>query len=105
MFAFDEWAGWLKSRAEELHGRDLACRYSDNMKLPKYALNPSFGVEMETADRLGSVRFWKRGTCDYVVFDVASGDEVVNHAGLDASDDTVAALLVRFISFFGDGKA
>ncbi|HVH48999.1 MAG TPA: hypothetical protein VM760_03860 [Sphingomicrobium sp.] len=105
MFAFDEWAEWLKSESDKVQGSGPACHYSDNRDLPEAASNPSFGIERETLKCLGSLRFWKCGTCDYLVFEKATGNEIANEAGLDANNQTVAALFARFNSLFDDGDA
>ena len=105
MFAFDKWAEWLKSEAAMRQTAELICRYSDNRNNPEMVSNPSFAMEMETAERLGSLQFWKQGTCDYAVFDIASGDQVASEAGLAASNQTVETIFVRFGSLFDDKRA
>ena len=103
MFAFDEWAEWLASEAERLQRDGFSCRYSDNRHGPESASNPSFGIETETAKSLGWLRYWKLGTCDFIILDKASGSETANEAGLDANDKTVTALFAQFTSLAGFG--
>jgi hypothetical protein len=101
MFAFDEWADWLKSEADRLKSVGHSCRYSDNRRVAESASNPSFGIDTNTADRLGSLRYWKCGTCDLIVFDTASGHEIANEAGLDANNQTIATLFDRYKALAG----
>ena len=105
MFAFDQWADWLKSEADKLQEAGVSCRYSDNRSMPECASNPSFGVETETAKYLGWLRYWKLGTCDFIVLEKASGKEVANEAMLDANDKTVTSLFARFKSLSEDGQS
>lgn len=98
MIAFDDWADWLKAEADKLQRAGVPCRYSDNRDMPECASNPSFGVETETAKTLGWLRYWKVGTCDFIIIDKASGQEIAHELMLDANDQTVSLLVDRFRS-------
>jgi len=101
MFAFDRWADWLKSRTDELGADGFMATYYDTRTVPECASNPKFGLEAETAERLGNISFWRNGLCDFQVLDKTTKELVANEAMLDVNDDTVANLFSRFISSFG----
>lgn len=100
MFAFDHWADWLKIQADTLKGDSLTVAYRDTRDIPECASNPSFGLDVTSPERLGSIGFWKVGLCDYQIIDIATEEFVANESMLEANDETVAALFARFASFF-----
>lgn len=103
MFAFDDWAAWLKSQAETLDRDGFSCAYQDTRNVTECALNPSFGIDVDTPKSIGSLRYWKVGTCDYQVADKATGDLTANETMLDANDLTVPVHFSRF-KFFLEGQ-
>ncbi len=102
MWAFDNWAAWLKSETLRLEGKGFACTFRDGRLVPELALNPSFSLEVATPSRLGRICFWRCGTCDYEVLDTCTGKFVADEAMLDANDESVPALVAQFILYFAD---
>lgn len=101
MFAFNVWAGWLKTKADVLGREGVVCVYSDTISNPECARNPGFSIEVEGVQRVGRLCFWRGGTCDFEVLDTSTRRFVANVATLEANDQTVPVLFAQFISFFG----
>ena len=100
VFTFERWADWLRSKAVELNGKNVACTYRDTLGIPECASNPAFSIEVATPQILGRLSFWKGGTCDFEVMDISTCNFIANEAGLDANDETVEGLVARYLSYF-----
>ncbi|WP_152553589.1 immunity protein TriTu family protein [Erythrobacter longus] len=103
MFSFDKWADWFGDRVRELDADQfMLIEPYDNRDIPECKSNPSFGLQLDSADRLGYIGFWKNGLCDYQLIDADSAADLVNEAGLEANDETVESLLATFLAFYED---
>lgn len=102
MFDFAGWAEWLENNHQTLQSDGLAIVFHDTRPLPECALNPCVGIDAETPRRVGTIRFWQVGLCDYQVLDFSREDIVAAESMLEANDDTVRSLLSTFISFFAE---
>jgi len=100
MFAFDQWADWLRSRTNHLERDGFTTRYRDSRTIPECASNPGFGVDVETPERSGNISFWRNGLCDFQVLDTSTKELVADEHMLDANDETVSNLFSRFVSYF-----
>lgn len=101
MFAFDQWADWLKPKGEALANSGAAVSYVDTRIHPECQYNPAFGLDIETPHRLATIRFWQNGLCDFEVVDISTEKWLAREFMLDANDQTVPGLLERFMSFLG----
>lgn len=103
MFDFDYWADWLRGKADEFEPKaDRLIEYLDSRPFPETSLNPSFGLKLDTNERIGQIGYWRIGLCDFAVFDVASGTPLVDVGGLEANDATVPLLFAKFMSFYDE---
>lgn len=102
MFSFDHWADWFNDKVGELDSdRFVLVKSHDTREIPECRSNPSFGLQLDSDDRIGFIGFWKNGLCDYLVLDVHSEEELANEAGLEASDETIPSLFANFLSYYG----
>lgn len=96
MFDFDHWAVWLQAKGEGLSRRTCSSTFKDSRNISAIASNPSFTLEVDTADRLGYISFWRNGLCDFEVVNATDGTHVDQGFMLDATDTTVPSLFERF---------
>lgn len=104
MFAFDQWAEWLAARADDFQREGLKTTYLDTRAVSECASNPAFGLTIETGRRVGSIRFWRVGLCDFEVLEKSTAEMLANETMLDANDETVSSLVARFTAFFGQTR-
>lgn len=102
MLDFDHWADWLKANRDTLQRDGLATVYQDTRPLPECALNPCFGIDIETPQRVGTIRIWQVGLCDYQVLDFSTEALVADEHMLEANNETVPKLIATFISLFAE---
>jgi hypothetical protein len=101
MFSFDQWADWFGQKVRELDGHHFTLiKPHDTRSIPECSLNPSFGLQLDSDDRIGLIGFWKNELCDYQVIDVRSGLVLANETMRAANDETVEALFSHFLSFY-----
>ncbi len=101
MFTFDRWGDWAQTQVAVLVEDGVAAVFKDGRQKTELASNPSYFVEIETANRLGSIGFWKNGLCDIEVIDTTTAAYVDSAAMLEATDETVPDLFKRFVVAFG----
>ena len=103
MYSFDHWADWFSDKVREFDpDRFILIKPHDTRAIPECRLNPSFGLQLDSDDRIGFIGFWKNGLCDYQVIDVRRDLDLANEAGREASDETVKSLFLNFLSFYGE---
>jgi hypothetical protein len=97
MFSFDKWGNWVEAHAAVLVGDGIAAVFKDGRRVSELANNPSYVVEISTANRLGYIGFWRNGLCDIEVIDTSTDAHVENVSMLKATDETVPDLFERFV--------
>jgi hypothetical protein len=97
MFAFKEWGDWAQDQTMVLVRDGVDAVFKDGRSAPGLASNPSYVVEVSTAQRVGSIGIWESGLCDILVIDIETEEPVENASMLEATDDSVPHLFKRFL--------